>query len=96
MLDVADADAFIVYVVVDGDVGLEEKLILVDAGRYCDGDKILSHLNKYYSGFNIDLAIVTHCDDDHFGGFIRILELMRILKICFIIVLLIYLFLKEK
>lgn len=76
MLDVADADAFIVYVEVDGDIGLEKKLILVDAGRYHDGDKILSHFNKYYPGRDIDLAIVTHCDDDHFGGFIRILELM--------------------
>lgn len=77
MLDVADADAFIVFVSIEIFCELQEKLILVDAGRYSDGDKIAKHLKKYYPGKCVDLAIVSHCDVDHYGGFIRLLELMH-------------------
>ena len=71
MLSVGAADAFILYVI---DAQDEEHLILIDAGNYKDGDKIIDHIRKYYSNPVIDLAIVTHCDDDHYGGFVRMLE----------------------
>lgn len=71
MLDVKSADCFIIY---DQFNDLTTRLILVDAGNYSDGDMITDHINKYYNGHAIDLAIVTHPDDDHFGGFVRLLE----------------------
>lgn len=71
MLDVQDADAFIIFY---EETGGDEKLVLVDAGRYSDGEKISNHLRKYYHNKSVDLAIVTHCDEDHFGGFVYLLE----------------------
>lgn len=71
MLSVGAADAFILYVI---DKQNNEHLILIDAGNYKDGDKIINHIRKYYNNPVIDLAIVTHCDDDHYGGFVRMLE----------------------
>lgn len=73
MLSVGAADCFIIYYT---DCEQQNKLILVDAGNYNDGDKILSHIRKYYTNPVINLAIVTHPDDDHFGGFVRILEML--------------------
>lgn len=71
MLNVENADAFIIfYEEDDGD----KKLVLVDAGRYSNGEKVKKHLEKYYPGESVDLAIVTHCDEDHFGGFVYLLE----------------------
>ena len=71
MLSVGAADTFILYVI---DTQNNEHLILIDAGNYKDGDKIINHIRKYYNNPVIDLAIVTHCDDDHYGGFVRMLE----------------------
>lgn len=71
MLNVGDADAFIVYYYTgDG----QPHLVLIDAGRYSDGALVLEHLNQYYSGIPVELAIVTHPDDDHYGGFIYMLH----------------------
>ena len=71
MLNVADADAFIVYYLTkDG----RKHLVLIDAGRYGNGENVLTHLNNYYAGIPIELAIITHPDDDHYGGFIYLLE----------------------
>lgn len=66
--------AFILYVIDNQDNG---HLVLIDAGNYNDGDKIIKHIRKYYSNPVIDLAIVTHCDDDHYGGFVRMLEKLK-------------------
>lgn len=74
MLSVGAADAFILYVIDNQNEGY---LILIDAGNYNDGDKIIKHIRKYYSNPVIDLAIVTHCDDDHYGGFVRMLEKLK-------------------
>lgn len=72
MLNVGDADAFIVYYLTDDG---RKHLVLIDAGRYDNGgEKVLNHLNSYYSGVPVELAIVTHPDDDHYGGFIYLLE----------------------
>lgn len=71
MLNIGDADAFVVYYITDR---VRKHLVLIDAGRYEDGDKVLNHLNSYYKGLPVELAIVTHPDDDHYGGFIYLLE----------------------
>ena len=74
MLDVKSADAFIIHIVDEKD---EDHIILVDAGDYTDGQKIINHLRKYYKSPKIDLAIVTHPDDDHYGGFFYLLEKIK-------------------
>ena len=44
MLSVGAADAFILYIV---DTQDEEHLILIDAGNYNDGEKIIKHIRRY-------------------------------------------------
>jgi beta-lactamase superfamily II metal-dependent hydrolase len=71
ILSVGAADAFIIHYMDENDKGY---LILIDAGNYQDGQKIIDHIRKYYKNPVIDLAIVTHPGDDHYGGFIKMLE----------------------
>lgn len=69
MLDVKAADAFLIHSFVENSPGLElEYVVLVDSGNEGDGEKILSHIKKYYRQQYIDLVIITHCDIDHYGG----------------------------
>ena len=72
MLNVKAADAFILRYMYEGDERYH--IILVDAGNVSDGDNILEHIKKYNVEPVIDLAIVTHPDKDHFGGFIPMLK----------------------
>lgn len=74
MLSVGAADSFIIYYI---DSKGNHKLILVDAGTYNDGQNIINHIRKWYPNHVIDLAIVTHPDDDHFGGFVKMLEKIK-------------------
>lgn len=74
MLDVGAADAFIIYFTVENDCKKRNYLVLVDAGNYNDGDKVIRHIRKFYGNPVIDLAVVSHCDKDHYGGFVRMLE----------------------
>ncbi len=74
MLNVGDADAFVVYYITDR---TRKHLVLIDAGRYEDGGKVLEHLNAHYQGIQVELAIVTHPDDDHYGGFVYLLEQIK-------------------
>ena len=74
MLDVKSADAFIIHIIDEKD---EDHIILVDAGDYTDGQKIIDHLRRYYKSPKINLAIVTHPDDDHYGGFLYLLEKIK-------------------
>lgn len=69
MLDVKAADAFLIHVYKDNNGTEVEYVVLVDAGNEGDGKKILNHINTYYNKKYIDLAICTHCDSDHYGGF---------------------------
>lgn len=74
MINVNDADAFVVYYITDNKT---PHLVLIDAGRYDDGKKVFRHLKNHYDGLPVELAIVTHPDEDHFGGFIYLLEQIR-------------------
>lgn len=69
MLDVKAADAFLIHAYIDHSGTELEYVVLVDAGNEGDGRKILNHINTYYHQKYIDLAICTHCDIDHYGGF---------------------------
>lgn len=69
MLDVKAADAFLIHAYAKQPSGYEyEYVVLVDAGNEGDGEKILNHIQKYYTQQYIDLVVITHCDADHYGG----------------------------
>lgn len=72
MLDVKAADAFLIHFF-DDDNGYEY-IVLIDGGNYSDGEKIAKFIRDNYTQSYIDLAICTHCDDDHFGGIQYLLE----------------------
>lgn len=75
MLNVKAADAIIIHAFVKQGESVEfEYVVLVDAGNECDGEKIIQHLRNFYKQQYIDLAICTHCDADHYGGFKRLIE----------------------
>lgn len=69
MLDVGAADAFLLHVFIAYDGRELEYVVLIDAGNEGDGKKIINHINTYYTQKYVDLAICTHCDSDHYGGF---------------------------
>lgn len=73
-LDVADADAILIHF--EDDVH-GERVIAIDAGRYSDGEMVSNFVKKYYGRTIIDIAICTHCDEDHYGGFIKMIEELR-------------------
>lgn len=73
MLDVEDADAFLIRFYDEYD---KAHIVLVDAGRYTDGQKVHDFIRERYDTYIIDLAICTHCDDDHYGGLLWLVENM--------------------
>lgn len=74
MLDVKAADAFLLHVFVNHEGSELEYVVLIDAGNEGDGKIILNHINSYYTQKYVDLAICTHCDSDHYGGFKELIE----------------------
>ena len=74
MLDVKDADAFLIHFFDEND---KEYVVLVDAGRYSDGQMVSDFIIKTYGTYYVDLAICTHCDDDHYGGLLWMIEDMK-------------------
>jgi len=71
MLDVEDADAFLIRFM---DERYNTHIILIDAGRYSDGQKVSDFIKNTYGSYYVDLAICTHCDDDHYGGLLWMVE----------------------
>ena len=74
MLGVGAADALLIRFF---DENNKAYVVLVDAGNYNNGEAIAKFVKKRYDTSQIDLEICTHCDDDHFGGFIFLLEDMQ-------------------
>ena len=74
MIDVGNADAFLIHFFVKEGW---EYVVLIDGGNYEDGEKISQFIRDNYEQKYIDLAICTHCDKDHFGGIMYLLEQMR-------------------
>lgn len=70
-LAVDAADAILIHFV-DDKYG--ERVIAIDAGKYGDGEKVANFVKDRYHRKYINWAICTHCDDDHYGGFIKIIE----------------------
>ncbi len=75
MLNVGNADAIILrYINSSG----TEYVVVIDAGNKNDGEKVVTQINKYTNQKYINLAICTHPDNDHIGGFEYILNNMKI------------------
>ena len=75
MLAVGAADAFLLHFW--DDETKCEYVILIDAGNYEDGKKVAKFIREHYNQQYIDLAILTHCDKDHFGGLVYLLQQQR-------------------
>lgn len=75
MLNVGAADAFLIHFFDDDSDN--EYVVLIDGGNYSDGKIIAQFIKDNYDQKYIDLAICTHCDKDHFGGLIYLLEQQR-------------------
>lgn len=75
MLNVGNADAIILRYI--NDAG-NEYVVVIDAGNKSDGKKVVDQINAYTNQKYIDLAICTHPDNDHIGGFFYIIDNMRI------------------
>jgi beta-lactamase superfamily II metal-dependent hydrolase len=78
MLSLGNADSIIVWL---KDENKNNFVILIDGGNKSDGDKVISHLDKYILP-NIpqsapNLIICTHHDKDHIGGLITVVEHYR-------------------
>lgn len=69
-LDVSDADAIIIRY----EDGPNKYVVLVDAGNVSDSDKIKNYIWNNWRTYTIDLAICTHPDSDHKGGFFGLLN----------------------
>ncbi|NIG56705.1 ComEC/Rec2 family competence protein [Chitinophaga sp. Cy-1792] len=77
MLSVGRADAIILRYFNRFD---KEVVIVIDAGRSGDGKKVLEHIENHTDKKSIDLAICTHPDKDHIGGFFDIVGKVKIDK----------------
>lgn len=75
MLNVGAADAFLIHFFDDDNN--YEFVVLIDGGNYSDGVEIAKFIKTHYKQNYINLAICTHCDKDHFGGLIYLLEQQR-------------------
>lgn len=64
-LNVSDADAIIIRY----EDSQNKYIVLVDAGNVSDSDKIKKYIWNHWRTYTIDLAICTHPDSDHKGGF---------------------------
>lgn len=51
-----------------------QKVVLIDSGFQSSGEAVSEHIKKYFDTDHIDLAISTHPDQDHIGGFQTIFE----------------------
>lgn len=71
MLNLDDADAFLIRFYDEND---NPYIVLIDGGRYYDGETIHKFVRERYNSYTINLAICTHCDDDHYGGIVWLIE----------------------
>lgn len=69
---VGDADAIVLYYK-ENDYS-ESKLVLIDAGNVGDAGTIKKYIHDHFNTYKIDIAICTHPDKDHKGGFFGLLE----------------------
>ncbi len=49
-------------------------LHVVDGGRTETGDTVIRHIDTFYPGYHISHMVVTHADNDHACGLVRVME----------------------
>jgi len=77
MLSVGNADAMLLRYIDPHDL---EYVVLIDAGNRGDGEKVKRMIDQHTDQKYVDLAISTHPDDDHIGGFFYLVENVTIKK----------------
>jgi len=75
MLNVGNADAIILRYI--NSMGTEY-VVVIDAGNKNDGIKVANQIKAFTNQKYIDLAICSHPDSDHIGGFFYLVENMQI------------------
>ena len=53
-------------------------VFVIDGGYTDSGDALVAHINHYYGTNTVNLAILTHPDDDHARGMLRVVEQMKV------------------
>ncbi|MCP4501981.1 MAG: hypothetical protein GY822_18640 [Deltaproteobacteria bacterium] len=48
------------------------KIVLIDGGKFAQGDEMKSAIDDFSAG-RIDLAVISHFDEDHLGGWVEVL-----------------------
>lgn len=71
-LDVGDADCIVIWYRPNAES--RAYIALIDAGNASDATRVKDFLKNRYSTTTIDLAVCTHPDSDHKGGFFGLLE----------------------
>lgn len=71
-LDVGDADCIVIRYTPD--VNTAQKVAVIDAGNVSDSEMIKEFLKFHCQTDCVDLAVCTHPDGDHKGGFFDLLE----------------------
>ena len=71
-LSVGDADA--IFLTYQANAEAHKYVILVDAGNVSDSGTIKSYLLSHFGTNVIDLAVCTHPDKDHKGGFFDLIQ----------------------
>lgn len=72
LLKLADADSIVIMY--KADANSPRKIIVVDAGNVEDWKEIKEFIYKRWGSYVIDIAICTHPDRDHKGGFFGLFE----------------------
>lgn len=55
--------------------------VVIDAGFKADGEALVEHVNDYYDPGRLDLAILTHPDEDHINGMGEVLRGLSVEKL---------------
>ena len=53
-------------------------VFVIDGGYTESGDALVKHINHYYGTNTVNLVILTHPDDDHARGTLRVVEQMKV------------------
>jgi beta-lactamase superfamily II metal-dependent hydrolase len=56
----------------------EQHIITIDGGNLQSGDELADHVIKHYKTEIVDIAILTHPDNDHASGIRRVLERLTV------------------
>lgn len=77
MINVGQGDSFLLTL---DDPNGNEAYVLIDGGNRGKEDNIIKHIKDYADG-HVHLVIATHIDDDHIGGLIKVIDVLKIDKL---------------